>query len=82
MTEITIIYQPTPYLCRISCSTYTYGALWLYLMSKMCEKQTRSLGLLSPEKSRLREGLKAAAAPQEGTGRAALSSALRDSNTA
>jgi len=48
---------------------------------KMYEEQLRALDLLSPEQSRLRGGLMAAAAPHREQ-RAALSSALCDSDRA
>ena len=48
---------------------------------KTYEERLRPLGVLSPEQSRLRGGLMAAAAPHR-EGRAALSSALCDSNRA
>ena len=52
-----------------------------YLQGKWCEGWLRSLGLLSPEQSRLRGGLMEAAAPHR-EWRAALSSALCHSNRA
>jgi len=46
------------------------------LEGKTHEEWLRSLGLFSPEQRRLRGGLMVAAAPPEGSGGAALSSAL------
>jgi len=43
---------------------------------KQLEYEEKSLGWFSPEQRRLRGGLMAAAAPHEGSGGSALSSAL------